>query len=362
VEEELENAMKPARRQFMSFAVSALAAASALSSKQKTGTRVREPSGPVVDCHVHLFGAGDGGTGCYLSNKQKKHISYAFFLRLLSLSENGRLDQDYVDRIVHQLRQSSVQRAVLLAQDCRYDSSGKADMENTSFYVPNDYLFQVTNRFPELFTPCVSINPSRRDAIDELERCSAKGSRILKIHPPIQNVDPGEARFRGFYRKCAEKGILVMVHTGTEHSAEIIGNDFSAPERLTTPLEEGCKVIAAHSGMSAFFDKEDFFPQLIELIHRFPNLYCDTAVLADKFRWRCLPRLLAHEDVLERTIYGSDTPFPSNALVFWNRLPPGKLLSLATETNLFERDYRLKQALGLPSHVFERGAKLMGLS
>jgi hypothetical protein len=72
--------------------------------------------------------------------------------------------------------------------------------------------------------------------------------------------------------------------------------------------------------------------------------------------------MLAHEDVLERTIYGSDTPFPSNALVFWNRLPPGKLLSLAMETNLFERDCRLKLALGLPSHVFERGARLMGLS
>ena len=352
--------MKSTRRQFIGSAVGALAAGCTLSS-QKTDRTVPESSGPVVDCHVHLFGAGDGGTGCYLSTKQKKHFTYAFFLRLLGLSENGRMDQDYLDRIVHQLRQSSVQRAVLLAQDCRYDSSGRPDMENTSFYVPNEYLFQVTRRFPELFTPCVSINPLRRDAIDELERCSAKGSRILKIHPPIQNVDPGKAAFRGFYRKCAEKGIIVMVHTGTEHSAEIVGNDFSAPQRLTTALEEGCTVIAAHSGMSGFFDKEDFFPQLIELIHRFPDLYCDTAVLGDKFRWRCLPRMLAHEDVLERTIHGSDTPFPSNALVFWNRLSPGKLLSLATETNLFERDYRLKQALGLPPHVFERGAKLLRL-
>ena len=114
--------------------------------------------------------------------------------------------------------------------------------------------------------------------------------------------------------------------------------------------------------MSAFFDPEDFFPQLIELIHRFPNLYADTAVLADKFRWRCLPRMLEREDVLERTIYGSDTPFPSNALVFWNRLPAGNLFHLATEKNLFERDYRLKQALGLPAHVFERGARLLGLA
>ena len=354
--------MNLTRRQFVSSAAVALIAGCTASGRHNSESAISEPSGLVVDCHVHLFGAGDGGTGCYLSAKQRKHFTYPFFLRLLGLSENGRMDQDYVDRIVTQLRKSSVQKAVLLAQDCRYDSSGKADMENTSFYVPNEYLLQVTRRFPELFIPCVSINPSRRDSINELETCWSSGARILKIHPPIQNVDPGENRFRNFYRKCAEKSVIVMVHTGTEHSAEIVGNDFSSPQRLTTPLEEGCTVIAAHSGMSAFFDTQDFFPQLIDLIHRFPNLYCDTAVLGDKFRWRCIPRMLEHKEVLERTIYGSDTPFPSNALVFWNRLSLSKLFSLATETNLFERDYRLKQALGLPPGVFERGAKLLGLS
>ena len=61
---------------------------------------------------------------------------------------------------------------------------------------------------------------------------------------------------------------------------------------LVTALEEGCTVVAAHAGMSAFFDDEDFFPQLLELVRRYPNLYCDTAILADKFRWRNLPLLL----------------------------------------------------------------------
>src|SRR5207247_9173111 len=175
---------------------------------------------------------------------------------------------------------------------------------------------------------------------------------------PIQNVYPGDPRFRPFYRTCSQRGVIVMVHTGTEHSAEIVGNEYSAPQRLVIALEEGCTVVAAHSGMSAFFDREDFYPQLLALVRRFPNLYCDTAVLGDKFRWRTLPRLVNTPEVLQRTIYGSDTPFPSNALVSWNRLRPAKLLSLLSEKNLFERDYRLKQPLGLQSEVFERGAKL----
>jgi len=114
--------------------------------------------------------------------------------------------------------------------------------------------------------------------------------------------------------------------------------------------------------MSAFFDKEDSFPQLVVLVRRFPNLYCDTAVLGDKFRWRNVPRLTSAAEVLQRTIYGSDTPFPSNALVFWNRLRPTQLLSLLSERNLFERNYRLQQALGLPAEVFQRGARLLSLA
>ena len=349
------------RRQFLYATLGALAGCSRL-SLQPRNSDAETVAGPVVDFHVHLFGVGDGGSGCFVSAKQKRHVTYPFFLRLLNLTENGRMDEDYVQRIVEQMRGSSLSKAVLLAQDCRYDSSGKRDLENTSFFVPNDYLLRVTRRFPELFIPCVSINPLRQDAVDELERCVEQGALILKIHPPIQNVDPGESRFRPFYSACARRGVIVMVHTGAEHSAEIVGNDVAAPSRLVTALEEGCIVIAAHSGTSAFYDKEDYFPQLIALVRRYPNLYCDTAVLGDKFRWRTLPRLLGTPEVLQRAVYASDTPFPSNALASWNRLAPKQLLSLLSEKNLFERNYRLQRALGLPAEVFERGAQLLRLA
>ena len=81
--------------------------------------------------------------------------------------------------------------------------------------------------------------------------------------------------------------------------------------------------------------------------------------MASLARWRTLPRLLGTPEVLARAVHASDFPFPSNALVHWNRLPPEVLLSLVSERNLLERDYRLKQAIGLPSEVFERGARLL---
>ena len=79
------------------------------------------------------------------------------------------------------------------------------------------------------------------------------------------------------------------------------------------------------------------------------------------FRWRNLPRILTESTVRDRLVHASDFPFPSNALVFWNRLRPLELLRLASESNLLERDFRLKQALGLPQKVFERGAQLLGI-
>ena len=324
-----------------------------------------QPRAPVIDFHVHLFGVDTGGTGCIVSETNRKHWNYTFLRKLLGLREQH-LDQDFVSALVRQLRGSSIDMAVLLAHDGRYDSAGRFDNGTTSIYVPNEYLFRVVAKHEDLFVPCVSINPKRRDAFEELDRCAEAGARVLKIHPPIQDVDPGEARFRPFYRRIADHGIVFMVHTGMEPAPGVVGHTFSDPARLAPALEEGCTVVAAHAGTGGFFDPKDdyqhFLPNLVDLMHRFPNLYCDASYTASMFYWRELPRLLEKSIVFERIIYASDWPFPSNAFVHWNRLGMSRLLALCSETNLFERDYRLKQALGLPVAALERGAKLVGKS
>ena len=352
--------MKVTRRRFLGGALALGGGAAA------AGVFLGDPApppfrSPVVDFHVHLFGMGDCGSGCYISAKQKKHVNYRFFLELLDLEENGRMDEDYVDRLVEHVRGSSISKALLYAQDCRYDDAGRPDLEASSCHVPNEYLFRVVKRHPDLFIPCASINPRRADALDELERCAEAGARAVKIHPPTQAVDPGEARFRPFYRKAAERRIIVVVHTGTEHAAEITGHEHCDPARLEAALEEGCTVVAAHSGMANSFDREDFFPTLVGMVRRHPNLYCETANLASMLRWRNVPRVLSEPEVVARLIHASDFPFPSSALVFWNRLRPRSLFSLLSEKNLIERDLRLKRALGVPAEVFERGGRLLGI-
>lgn len=316
--------------------------------------------GQPIDFHVHLFGIGDGATGCWFSERQKQHLNYRYLRKLVGVESEGSFDEAYVERLVAQLKASSIRRAVLQAWDCRYDGNGEPDWERTtSVYVPNSYLLKVTARHPHLFVPCASINPKRKDAFEELDRCAAGGARVVKIHPPTMDVDPADPRYRKFFGRCADRRMIVMVHTGTEHSADTVGDEFGDPRRLTQALEEGCTVIAAHAGMNAFFDRLDFSMNLRPMIRRYRNLYFDTAVLGSMFRWRNLPGLMEDSEVMERAIHGSDFPFPSNALVFWNRIAPSKLAGLLSERNLFERDYRLKLALGLPPEAFERAAGLL---
>jgi predicted TIM-barrel fold metal-dependent hydrolase len=357
--------MNLTRRRFF-YVTAAFAAAAGAGSLLPFITKrrpLRNPD-PIIDCHVHLFGAGDApglaeNERCFLSTTQRKHWTYSYLLRLLKIRPDGQLDNPYVERLVAQLRASSLARVLLLAQDARYDAEGRLDLQRTtSIYVPNRYLFRVVKQNPDSFLPCPSINPKRRDALDELGYCYEEGARVLKIHPPTQDVDPGEPRFRPFFRRCAELGVTVMVHTGTEHSAEIVGDEYSDPSRLTLALDEGCRAVACHAGKLAFFDKADFYPRLVSMMQRYSNLYCDTAVLGSMFRWRCLPQMLESELVMSRTIHGSDYPFPSNALVFWRRLGWSELFRLITEKNLLERDLRLKRALGLPLSTFSLGAKL----
>jgi predicted TIM-barrel fold metal-dependent hydrolase len=184
---------------------------------------------------------------------------------------------------------------------------------------------------------------------------------MVKIHPPTMDVDPGARRLAPFYNLCKERRVIVMVHTGHEHAADIASVELGDPGWLELALDAGCIVIAAHAGMGAFFDREAFFHRFQALVRKYPNLYCDTAVMGSMLRWRNLPQLLSDAAVAERVVHGSDYPFPANGLVFWNRLTPRVAARILQERNLIKRDLELKRALGVPEAAFARGARLLGL-
>jgi len=66
--------------------------------------------------------------------------------------------------------------------------------KKTGVYVPNDYVLSVAEEFPHVFLPVVSVHPYREDAIEELERCYERGSRMVKWLPNAMGIDPSNGQ------------------------------------------------------------------------------------------------------------------------------------------------------------------------
>ncbi|NLZ01572.1 MAG: amidohydrolase [Pirellulaceae bacterium] len=317
-------------------------------------------AGKTLDIHVHLFGAGDAGSGCRLSKATSGGQSFKHLAEQLRLRERAKsIDQAYLLALVEQVEESTLDKAVVLAQDAVYDDRGKPDWEKTHFYVPNDYLLEVAARHPARMIPCVSINPQRADAIDELDRCAAKGARLLKIHPPTQGVDLSDRKRAAFFRRCAELRVIVMVHTGHEHTAPVLDIGLADPRKLELALDSGCTIVACHCATGWQTDSPDMLPGFLAMVRKYGNLWGDTAVLGSAGRTGDFQRLLADEEAGARLLHGSDFPFPAFPLAFESLLGAANASRLQAIENSMDQDLALKEALGIGLASAERAYRLV---
>lgn len=297
---------------------------------------------PVVDCHTHVFCWGENPDDGFLSAKTRRAwlTRLILFLTGVRRESGDSLSEKIRARLLRQLNASRLDYAVVLAQDAVYTREGNRDDANTHFYVSNDYVLRLAGESPKIIPGC-SINPMRPDALQELERCRDAGSRLIKVHTAIQGVDPGRAEFEPFYRLAADLGVVLMFHTGYEHSCTVVSQEFTDPRRLQRALDCGGTVVAAHCGTCAFFDREDYYPHFVEMMQRNENLYGDTAVMAGVVRWNALKRLSREaEGVRSRILHGSDYPLPPSRLPYLKRtglFPPER-------RNPLDLDWRIKQS------------------
>jgi len=316
---------------------------------------------PIIDGHVHLVGEEVGG--CYLSPRFKRGPVYRFLRRVLGATlQNPAQSSDwYVTRIQRQLdRSHGLAGVLLLPLDGRYDGRGRLDLERTAVLVPNDYCLAVCRRDPRLI-PAASINPQRRDAIDELERVAEAGARCVKTVPNSQDFDPASPSYRPFYRRLAELSLPWLTHTGREHTIPVTRQEYGDPLRLVPALEEGVTVIAAHSGTAGVWSARETFQDFVALLERYPNLYGDLSALCVFGRSRYLPRILRQEALWERMVYGSDYPVPSSALLFAARLGLRRAIAIDRSEPILSRPLAITRGLGLPEALFGRMAQLLAV-
>lgn len=219
-------------------------------------------------------------------------------------------NQRYVENLEIELKCSAeVSRAVVLGMDGVYGSDGLLDDGRTEFLVSNDAVFAAC-RGRDCFLPGPSVNPMRRDALDELERCKALGAALIKTLPNSMGFNPCLPGFKPFYQALSRLKLPLLSHVGYEFAVIAGEQMFGNPELLIPALDEGVTVIAAHGGSSGLFVLERNLPVLLGMMARYPNLYADVSAMTLPNRVRALFQLARHPEVFDRLLFGTDYPIP----------------------------------------------------
>jgi predicted TIM-barrel fold metal-dependent hydrolase len=213
--------------------------------------------------------------------------------RLISLMENPKVLLDILDR-------SGIWRVGLINYPSP-DVMGFTDETNT-------FAAKYASAAPDRLIPFGGVHARfTRDPEGQVEELLNLGIRCLKIHPPHQ-LYPANAYTNGLealgriYRRCEERGLPVLIHTGTSIFP-------GARSKYGRPMEiddvaidfPDLTIIMAHGGRPLWMD-EAFF-----ILRRHRNVYLEVSGIPPAKLLGYFPRIA---EIGDRVIWGTDWPSP----------------------------------------------------
>jgi uncharacterized protein len=172
----------------------------------------------------------------------------------------------------------------------------------------NEFSARYAEADPERILPYGGVHARfTKDPEGDVDRLIALGIRCLKIHPPHQ-MYPANAYTEGLdalgriYRRCEERGLPVLIHTGTSIFP-------GARSKWGNPMEiddvaidyPKLTIVMAHGGRPLWME-EAFF-----VLRRHPNVYLELSGIPPARLLEYFPRLT---DIAHKTIWGTDWPSP----------------------------------------------------
>ncbi len=244
----------------------------------------------VTDIHVHIQPWEQLAPPVLEAMRRGKEDEFEF---LVALMESPRLLIEHLDR-------SGIWRVGLINYPSP-DLMGFTDETNefSASYAAHDRSRLI---------PFGGVHPRfSKDPGADVERLIELGIACLKIHPPHQ-LFPANAHADGLdalgaiYRRCEERGLPVMIHTGTSIFP-------GARSKYGRPMElddvaidfPDLRIIMAHGGRPLWMD-EAFF-----ILRRHPNVWLELSGIPPLKLLEYFPRL---PEIHERVIWGTDWPSP----------------------------------------------------
>ena len=249
-----------------------------------------QPSYPITDIHVHIQPWRQMKPAVMEVMRKGKE---AHWERLIQLMEDPGALLEVMDA-------SGVQRVGLI----NYPSPDLMGFDDST----NDFAARYAAAAPHRLLPFGGVHPRfTKDPEGDVDRLLDLGIRCLKIHPPHQ-LFPANAYTEGLdalgriYRRCEERGLPVMIHTGTSIFP-------GARSKWGNPLEvddvaidfPDLHILMAHGGRP-FWMGEAFF-----VLRRHPNVNLELSGIPPSRLLEYFPRLA---ELAGRTVWGTDWPSP----------------------------------------------------
>lgn len=319
------------------------------------------------DFHVHALGLPTKNNKIWINPKLKSifhpkaYLQYKIYLEAAGVrSTNPPVNQQIIDRMMDLVQQDRRYGKIrVLAFDYTYSLDGQKDLKNTTFYIPNKYVWNLYKQHPKKIVPVMSIHPYKKTALTELEFWGKRGIKMIKWLPSAQNIDPSSSKLLPYYRLLKKYNISLLAHTGEEQAMEAEQFQHLANPLLFKPaLDVGVNVIMAHfASMGKCKDLEgvkpfkrvDCFSLVIRMFknikHR-KNLFADiSAITIFTHVGPNLGVLLNYQKFHHRLVNGSDYPLPAIDVLYQT----GQLQKLgyltATQAQLLDEIYKYNPLL-----------------
>jgi len=292
----------------------------------------------LADHHTHVLAIGTSVKDAFVNPKMLsgfnlERLKFHIYLSASGIKNLEYADEEYIARLLRLARAAAPRgKFRILAFDKHFNADGSVNLNKTNMYVPNEYVVALAHKYPDVFTPVISIHPYRTDGLQELEKWAKAGIKYVKWLPNAMGMDPANPVIAPFYRKMKEHRMILLSHAGEEQAVQAeedqkLGN----PLLLRKPLDMGLRVVIAHAaslGECADLDSReprktncfDLFLRLMDEPKYVGLLFGEISAMLQFNRMpEPLLALLKRQDLHPRLINGSDYPLPAINSLIWTR-------------------------------------------
>ena len=283
----------------------------------------------IVDCHTHVWQSPDQLGQLVLGDLPRPVRPRS--LRLPNERANPRgipaADADY-----HWSQSTAVDKLIVLGFKSRYLRAE----------IPNRYVSDYVNRFPQKLIGFAGIDPTEANAVDEVKHVKTElRLRGLTLSPANQDFHPSDTRAMRVYAIAEELGMPILMHPGgafTEQSKM----EFGRPHLL----DEVCRTFPRLRLIIAQLG-QPWVDETICLLGKHANVFADVSGLL-KRPWQAYNALVSayQYGVIDKLLFGSDFPYTNateciEALYQLNQIAHGTNLPMVPRESLrgiVERD------------------------